>query len=80
TFPRDQLLILKTADLEREPQAVLDRVTDFVGLPHFDFGEFTRFNPGKYAPLDDKLRARLDSYFAPHNQRLRDAFGIDFYS
>ena len=32
-FPREQLLLLRAADLAREPDATLRRVTDFLGLP-----------------------------------------------
>lgn len=34
-FGRDQLLLLRSEDLKREPEDVLDRVTAFLGLPPF---------------------------------------------
>jgi len=78
-FPGEQILFLKAEDLFEEPQEVLDRVHEFLGLPPHRYDEVTRLNPGAY---DDAIaaatRARLAEYFRPHNERLAELTGVDF--
>lgn len=78
-FPREQFLILKTEDLEAQPQETLDRVFAFLGVAAQKLDvEARRYNQGSYHQLDPVLRARLEDFFRPHNQRLYDDLGIDF--
>jgi hypothetical protein len=78
-FPREQLLFLKAEDLFVDPQQVLDRVHEFLGLPAHGYEEVTRLNPGAYDDaISPETRARLADYFRPHNERLRELTGVDF--
>lgn len=77
-FPREQLLILDSAALERDTAAVVNHVLGFLGLPQRRLETALRHGEGRYAPMAPETRATLQAYFAPHNQRLRDAFEVDF--
>lgn len=77
-FPREQFLILKSADFFADPQAVLNRVTDFLDLSTWETGDLGRYNVGKYTEMGAEMRSRLVEYFEPHNQRLYKYLGVDF--
>lgn len=77
-FPREQLLILDTAALERDTAAIVSQVLGFLGLPDARLETARRHGAGQYAPMAPETRADLRAYFAPHNQRLREEFQIDF--
>jgi hypothetical protein len=75
-FPREQLLVLETGALHRQPQASLDAVCDFLGVPPVTLSSFPRYNTGGgYPPLDPALAAELRGMYAPHNARLIDLLG-----
>jgi hypothetical protein len=54
-FPREQLLVLDFADVAKAPDATLDRMTDFLGLPRFD----------QHPKLGHKNQTRADHTGAP---------------
>jgi hypothetical protein len=70
-FPREQLLIVDFADIAKAPDATLDRVTDFLGLPRFE----------KHPKLGHKNQTRDDHSGAPPTsadiQRLVDLYAGD---
>lgn len=79
-FAPEQLLILKSEDLFREPQRVYDSVCAHVGVR-------TGYRPpnlqpqlvGGYDQIDaDPVRDSLRRYFEPHNAALADDVGRDF--
>lgn len=78
-FRREQLLILENDELARDAAEVYRRVLDFLGLPPWQPSAFARHNAsGGDAPLDGALRARLASWFEPHNQQLYELLGREF--
>jgi hypothetical protein len=89
-YPREQMLILKSEDLYRDPGAVVERTQAFLGLGAPAVGQPTRFRnyrrPSKKGyrkkvvppKLDGRLRDYLVEYFRPHNARLYDLLGVDF--
>ena len=68
---REQLLILRSEDLFRDPKAVLHAVQSFAGLE-----PWTPPEPGRNdmaangRPMDPATRDRLAAHFAPHNAAL----------
>lgn len=76
-FPREQFMLLRSEDLYQQPDATLDRVTAFLGLPPGETGHFTAHNRSSGPPLDAEIRARLARHFAPWNERLADLLGWD---
>jgi len=77
-FPRDQMLILPSEDLSREPAASFARALDFLGLAAWAPERFSIFKQGSYGQMNPETRARLVEYFRPYNQRLYDLLGMKF--
>lgn len=74
-FPREQFLILTTDELNREFQATMARVFEFLKLPPYEIATEKRSNVGAYEKMNDSTRAQLVEYFRPHNARLQDLLG-----
>jgi hypothetical protein len=81
-FPREQLHVELSVDLERDPRAVVARVCDFVGVePHAPRHAGTRFHesgPPRVSPeAEAELKAYLARYAWPrmrHSAQQRDQF------
>ena len=69
---RDRCLVLYSADLERDPDAVMQRVHDFLGIPARPTAETRRWNRQDTAPITTELQARLEAAFAPSNAWLAE--------
>jgi len=78
-FPAEQMLVLGSEDLFADPEGTLQKVLAFLGLEGSDTLSLPERNKGSYAaPLDPGLRARLQDYYRPHNERLYEHLGRDF--
>ncbi len=77
-FPRDQLLVLQSEAMFRDPQGIFDQVLGFLGLPAMELPSFDVFNPGGYSDMDDGTRRRLEETFEPHNEALWELLGTTF--
>ncbi len=77
-YPRDQILVLKSEALFRETEPTFARVLEFLGLPSWRPESFDTRNVGGGEALDGAVRARLQSYFQPHNERLAELLGPEF--
>lgn len=69
-FPREQLLVLPSADLYREPESTLLTVQRFLGLAEHRLAHYAVHLQGDYERRPDPVRERLARFFAPHNTRL----------
>lgn len=77
-FPSERMLILDYAELVADPNASLAKCCAFLGLEPFELARMPHF-PGKYGnPMAEATRDWLQAYYAPHNQRLKETFGLDF--
>ncbi len=77
-FPREQILVQLTDDLRSEPQATVDELTQFLGLPAIEVQIPKRTHEGvRIDAMQDAVRARLVEYFRPHNARLEQFLGRD---
>jgi hypothetical protein len=77
-FPREQLHVLAMEDLATDPQRVLDRVHEFLGIAPRRAEDLEARYTAKYDPLPAEERAQLTEYFRPHNERLYELLGRDF--
>jgi hypothetical protein len=77
-FARDQLLVIRSEDLARDPDATYDRVLTHLDLaPHRP--AFTRHNVARHEyAIDPAARAALDERFRDPNRELVDRYGIDW--
>jgi Sulfotransferase domain len=77
-FPREQILVLRTEDMQADPAAVYGQVLDHLGLTHWSPPDFVQRNRASYAPIDPVLRERLEERFVEPNARLAELLGRDF--
>ncbi|MDQ3865476.1 MAG: sulfotransferase domain-containing protein [Actinomycetota bacterium] len=74
-FGRERVLVLESADFFERPMLVWERVLAFLGLPTWHPDAFGRHNAQPRPRLPDRLRARLEDYFVPHDERLAALLG-----
>ena len=78
-YPPEQTLILDSADLFDDTNAVCRRVFDFLGLDPYDITMQKVFNRGYYREkIDPATAAELRSHYRPHDQLLVDLMGQSF--
>ncbi len=77
-FPREQFLILESSAFYGQTAQTLKRVLEFLNVPPGPPQTFGVKNDGSYPPMEAALRAQLDSFYAPHNERLFALLGESF--
>ncbi|MGX6605978.1 sulfotransferase domain-containing protein [Micromonosporaceae bacterium Da 78-11] len=77
-FPPEQMLILPSESLYRDPSTTYAEVLRFLGLPQHDLGRYEVFNDRKSSPMDADVRAELTEYYRPHNDALAARLGMRF--
>lgn len=74
-FPREQLLVLASERLRREPAGTYGRVLEHLGAAPHALASYPAVFERDYEPMAPATRARLERYFAPHNERLFELLG-----
>lgn len=78
TFPRDDILFLKSEDLYRNAQEIARQMFLFLQLPIPPKLELKRLNTGNYeSEMVCQTRSMLAQYFDKHNRRLYQLLGRD---
>ena len=77
-FCKDQFLIIKTEEFEKDTQSVMNQVFDFLGIPIHQIKLLNKQNVGKYKPMSNSTRKFLIDYFKSHNERLYQFLQQDF--
>ena len=78
-FPREQTLILDSADLFRDTNAACQRVFEFLALERYDVQPQKIYNRGYYEERIDPLVAqRLADHYGPYDELLAGLFGRRF--
>lgn len=77
-FPRDQILVIRTEDLSKEPEQTLNDVFSFLGLPNYKIKNMQKQKIGHYPPMKDNTRKFLIEFFRPHNERLYKMMNRNF--
>ena len=75
-FSSEQLLVVCSEELFKNPAKTYADVVSFLGLPR-DTTAIRKQNSGSYSAMSPGTRALLVSYFEPHNQRLYSLLGRD---
>ena len=78
SFPRDQILIIKSEDLFNNPQAVYSQVLQYLGLSDWKLNKFEIINIGRYKEMASETEIKLKEYFYPYNQELYELLGENF--
>ena len=76
-FPRRRMLALKSEDLFDDTTNALERMLDFLEIPHWTPEAYSIPNKREYTGVEPFVRQRLDEYYEPHNQRLYEYLGVD---
>jgi hypothetical protein len=77
-FPREQLLVLTTAELLDDPTVVMARISAFLGVPEWQAEEYPLWSTGTYDSMSAETRERLARTFEPHNRNLEKLLGREF--
>jgi hypothetical protein len=71
-FGRDRIHIV---DSGADPAPVYDSVLEFLGLPHRGRPDFPHRNARPRSPMPTSIRAALEEYYRPHDERLQSWLG-----
>ena len=76
-FPKDQFLFLRLEDLSSNPQAFMDKITDFLNIDHWTPSEPSLVeNKGKIRlQMLPETRELLSDFYRPFNQQLVNLTG-----
>jgi len=78
-FPLEQLLVIESEQMFRDPSAVFQRVLDFLAIDPWEPAGFGNLNTGRYrSKMPESIQRQLAAYFAPHNERLYELLGTRF--
>lgn len=75
-FPRESMLLLTAEEFFADPIRTGRTVQQWLGVDPFDIQDSSPRNRGEYAAMSPETERQLRNYFAPHNQRLREQYGI----
>lgn len=76
-FSPEQLFLVLTEDLARDPGREYGHVLEFLQLGPHELDVYPRANVGSSSdPMDARTRAWLVDYFRPHNERLAALTGL----
>lgn len=79
-FPREQFLIIPSEDYFADAKPVFDDLMPFLGLEPWQPAERSWSKRGGYGEkMSDATRAKLRTYFKPHNERLEQLLGRSFH-
>ena len=76
-FPRNQLLVLATEDLELKPKETMKVVYSFLGVCYHDIEEYFKHNSNSYPPISSSFRQTLYEHFQPFNKMLEEYLGCN---
>lgn len=74
-FPAEQLLVLRSEDLYKDPQAACDEVVSFLALPPSLLVSQKSWNAAPAPEMRADTRRRLTAFYAPLNRELEDYLG-----
>jgi hypothetical protein len=80
-FDRDQIFVIDSRSLMRNPVSVLNSVTEFVGVSSHDWRreKFPLIQARPYQEdMSAKTRTMLHDFFSPHNEKLYQLLGHNF--
>ncbi|WP_216638965.1 ATP-binding cassette domain-containing protein [Paenibacillus sp. FJAT-26967] len=78
-FPKDQILVMSSEALLRNPAESYRNVLAFLDMPLWEPGEFASLNEGEYTqPIPKDTMQWLQSYYAEPNRRLFELIGEEY--
>jgi hypothetical protein len=78
-FPKSNIMVLSTEELNNQPDLSLKKVTRFLGVSGFPFDTKERhLQSPKYSDMNPQVRRNLIEYFRSHNQKFYSLVGRSF--
>ncbi|WP_216828243.1 sulfotransferase domain-containing protein [Alkalihalobacterium elongatum] len=77
-FPKEQFLILQSEEFFKDPSKNINQLISFLELPSSNIETSRKYNVGKYSPMYEETRNRLNEFYKPHNDRLCNLLGRNF--
>ena len=77
-FSKEQILVLSTENLAKNPKQTLNKIFDFLGLPNEEIKKIHRKKIGEYKKMGNETREKLKKVFEPHNEELFNFLGEKF--
>ena len=78
-FPREQFLILKFEDFADHPKRALRRCEKFLDISRGGARPARSGRRGRYEPMSEETRSRLEEFYEPHNRSLQALLGKTYY-
>ena len=76
-FGTENVLLVRTQDLEVDPRATVDRVLQFLDVPVMGKISFPHYNARRYSSMAPDLEADLRRQFAASDQWVAERLGVD---
>jgi len=81
-FPKEQIHILSTDDMQKDPKESLLKIFRFLQIPDYTLKTPQKQKAAKYKKMNDKTRERLLNFYKPHNEKffqtIQKRFDWDF--
>ena len=77
-FPKKQIFVVDSNELENFPQQTLNKVFEFLNLSPREIPNLAKVNVGKYSPMTESTRESLIEFYKPHNAKLNNLLGTNF--
>ena len=77
-FSKDQLLILKSEALFKDPQLEMQKVLQHIGVQSHDFENLKAINSRKYSKIDVESSKKLKAYYRKDGEKLVNLLGEKF--
>ena len=77
-FPKKQIFVVDSNELENFPQQTLNKVFEFLNLSPHEIPNLAKVNVGKYSPMTESTRESLIEFYKPHNAKLNNLLGTNF--
>jgi hypothetical protein len=76
-FPREQFLVVRSESLSAQTSRTMQRVFQFLGLPHREHDAYKRARVGRYGKMRVAVREHLQRFYSPHNRELAGLLGTE---
>lgn len=76
-FDRNQMLVMESERLFRNPSHVLKEIYDFLGVSDYELSIYKNYHHAQYQPMDPFLRQKLSDYFSPNNRKLFEYLDVN---
>jgi tetratricopeptide (TPR) repeat protein len=77
-FDRNQILVVPSESLFREPRSIMTKVFQFLNVDFYDSNKYNQYNIGSYPKVADELKQNLQDIFQPYNRQLEEYLKSSF--